>query len=195
MPLGNFSGSFVRLPDSSRDAAAQQSSRVKVSYPAARRPLSTIASAVSRTSVSSRPSHAKRFQLFQPIVGFVPVESAVGEGLTPEASSPWIRGRATGEISGNAGGTVDGSEAETASESAAATSIRLASPHARGVCDGIAPGPITFPAGNKLIAYQASDSKIISPLREGLFGPPNARGMFSRDQTGRLGRCFVEIDL
>src|SRR5712691_9150530 len=90
MPLGNFTGSFVRLPDESRVAADQQSSNVNVLYPAARRPLRFMASAVSRTRTSLRPLQANVFQLFQPIVGFkalVSPNAFGGPGTTGEGTA------------------------------------------------------------------------------------------------------------
>src|SRR5437016_14669991 len=90
-PLGNFAGSFGRLPWLSRDAADQQSSRVSVLYPAASRPLLTIASAVCRTRDSSRPLHANAFQLFHPMVGGVAlVASLIIPGVVRPGTKPGI---------------------------------------------------------------------------------------------------------
>src|SRR5437016_7635856 len=94
IPLGNFAGSFVRLPLLSRDTADQQSSKVSVLYPAASRPLLTIASAVCRTRDSSRPLHANAFQLFHPMVGRVALGGSliihvVRPGTKPGTAPPW----------------------------------------------------------------------------------------------------------
>src|SRR4051812_22766134 len=68
MPCGNLTGSAWRLPAASRSWAAQQSSRLTYSYPAAFMPELTIASAVCSISVSSR-SQKNAYQSFQPIGG------------------------------------------------------------------------------------------------------------------------------
>src|SRR2546426_7618277 len=69
IPLGIFPGLLVSWRELRGEPAAHNSGGVNVSYPAARSPPFTIASAVSRTSVSVRPPHPNEFQLFQPIVG------------------------------------------------------------------------------------------------------------------------------
>src|SRR6266581_763710 len=98
IPLGNFTGSFVRLPALSRETADQQSSRVSVSYPAASRPLLTIESAVCRTRDSSRPLHPNAFQLFHPMDGGVAFVASltptdVGRFRTKPSAAPSWPGR------------------------------------------------------------------------------------------------------
>src|SRR5437870_4112744 len=97
MPPGNVLGLFVRFPAASRYGTDQQSSKVRTSYPAARRlfgPPATIPSAVC-LAIASVILHAKWFQLFQPIVGLgtkVPSKTAVGKGRLRSS----VRGAAGG---------------------------------------------------------------------------------------------------
>src|SRR5436853_5230685 len=106
MPEGKVCGSFEMFPAASRFRADQHASSVTTSYPAAWRPPLTIASAICLIRVSSMPQ-AKRFQLFQPIVGKVPIvafriagghgEVGMGPGERPLWLPPESHGTRRGE--------------------------------------------------------------------------------------------------